>query len=122
MRFIPAAALLAIAGFAQPAVAQGPDTATTGAHSEGRQQNGAVQAGAGSKGDVTTGSSGPENGGSDPVQPLDPGFDIRPSAHPFLGPVALEIRRRGPLRCDLIADDAPRKRCEASQAKGDAND
>src|SRR3954447_483365 len=76
---------------AAPVFAQGSDTATTGAEAQGSQQRNSVQVGAGSKGDVTPGSSGPQSEGGKGIEPLSVTFPIRPPADPFYGPAMLPI-------------------------------
>ena len=102
--------MLAAAGLA---FAQGADTATVGAQSQGTQQGDSVQVGAGSKGDVTPGSSGPQAEGGEGIQPLPVTFPIKPPADPFYGPAMLPIAP-GQMRCELIGHATPRQRCEAN--------
>ncbi len=99
-------ALLAAVG---PAFAQ----TTSGAQSQGNQQGDSVQVGAGTKGDVTPGSSGPQVEAGEAIQPLPVTFPIRPPADPFYGPAMLPIAP-GPMRCDVIGDTAAKQRCEAN--------
>lgn len=98
-------------------LAQGPDTATGGIQSEEERQSGAVQAGAGSKGDVTTRSSGPKGEIAESVKPVAAGFEIRPRSHAFWGPAPLDIQQPQNLRCNLIEHPSARQRCEAQAAR-----
>jgi hypothetical protein len=100
------------------ALAQGTGTPTTAAQTGRTQQSATVQVGAGSKGDVTPGASGPRTEGDDveKVEPLEAGFRIRPPSDPFLGPMQLPIRPPDRLRCDLIQDAAAQRRCESRAA------
>jgi hypothetical protein len=94
--------------------AQDSTTAATGAESP--EESGAVQVGAGSRGDVTTGSSGGRAAENPVVAPEAPGFALAPPSHPFLGPGLLEVRTPERLRCELIGHDNARRRCEAKAA------
>jgi hypothetical protein len=86
--------------------------ASTGAESP--QGKGAVQAGAGSRGDVTTGASGPEDTANPRVAPAAPGFPLVPASDPFQGPGMLEVQTPERLRCELIGDERARRRCEVN--------
>jgi hypothetical protein len=122
MRISLPVVLVTILAAVGPAFSQGADTATTGAQSQGSQQ--AVQVGAGSKGDVTPGSSGPQSEGGEVIQPLPVMFPIRPPADPFYGPAMLPIARHQ-MRCELIGHVAPKQRCEANAQRrnpGQADD
>ena len=99
--------LLLAAGLAH---AQDTPTAATGAESP--EEAGAVQAGAGSRGDVTTGSSGGRDTQNPVAVPEAPGFALAPVSHPFLGPGLLEVRTPERLRCELIGEENARRRCE----------
>ena len=105
---------------AGPALAQ-----ETGAHSQGDQQSGSVQVGAGTKGDVTPGASGPQDDdGGDGLEPLPATFEIRSPADPFYGPGMLPVGPPRQLRCEIIQDAAARSRCEsrAASPNGGQND
>jgi hypothetical protein len=93
------------------------DTPAAATGTESPQESGVVQAGAGSRGDVTTGSSGGRAAENPVVAPEAPGFDLTPASHPFLGPGRLEVRAPERLRCELIAHDNARQRCEATKAQ-----
>jgi hypothetical protein len=95
--------------------AQDSTTAATGAKSP--KEAGAVQVGAGSRGDVTTGSSGGPAAENPVVAPEAPGFALVPPSRPFLGPGMLEVRTPERLRCELIGDESARRRCEAKAAR-----
>ncbi len=95
--------------------AQDSTTAATGAESP--EEAGAVQVGAGSGGDVTTGSSGGRAAENPVVAPEVPGFTLTPVSHPFLGPGMLELQTPERLRCELIGDENARRRCEAKAAR-----
>jgi hypothetical protein len=95
---------------------QDTPTAATGPE---REESGVVQVGAGSRGDVTTGSSGGPASQSPVVAPEPPGFPLAPIAHPFLGPGTLEVRTPEQLRCELIGHENARRRCEAKAARPD---
>jgi hypothetical protein len=100
------------------AFAQGPETGSTGAHSQPTQQRGAVQVGAGSKGDVTTGASGPDSSGVGPLpQPAAVTIRLKPPSDPFYGPGQLPIERPRQLRCEMIGDPRARRSCENKMAK-----
>jgi hypothetical protein len=109
------AVTIALAVLLWPAVAlsQGNEATTAGTPDDDAKQNRAVQAGAGSKGDVTTGSSGPSSGGSEKVTPLATTFEIRPASHPLFGPEPLALQEPRQLRCEVIGHAAARQRCEA---------
>jgi hypothetical protein len=104
--------LLLVSGLAQ---AQDATTAATGAKSP--EESGAVQVGAGSRGDVTTGSSGSQGADNPSVAPEAPSFSLAPPSHPFLGPGLLEVRTPERLRCELIGHENARRRCEAQAAR-----
>jgi hypothetical protein len=95
--------------------AQDSTTAATGAESP--EESGVVQVGAGSNGDVTTGSSGGRAAQNPVVAPDTPGFGLVPPSHPFLGPGMLEVWTPARLRCELIGHDNARRRCEAQAAR-----
>ncbi len=95
--------------------AQGSTRASTGIKSP--KEAGAVQVGAGSRGDVTTGSSGGPAAENAVVAPEAPGFALAPPSHPFLGPGMLEVRTPKRLRCELIGQENARRRCEAQAAR-----
>lgn len=96
--------------------ATGPASAQTaeGSQSQGTQQGDSVQAGAGTKGDVTPGSSGPhlEEAGQ-AFHSLPATFPIKPPADPFYGPAMLPVVPRQ-MRCEVIGDPAARRRCEGN--------
>lgn len=91
---------------------QSPDTgaATGGKSQEGK---GAVQVGAGSTGDVTTGTGGGDETANPVVAPENPEFALVPPSDPFGGPAMLEVHAPERLRCELIGDERARQRCEA---------
>jgi hypothetical protein len=95
--------------------AQDSTTAATGTKSP--KEAGAVQVGAGSRGDVTTGSSGGPAAENPVVAPEVPGFALAPASHPFLGPGLVEVWTPERLRCELIGDENARRRCEAKAAR-----
>jgi hypothetical protein len=95
--------------------AQDSTTAATG--TESPEEAGVVQVGAGSRGDVTTGSSGGRAAQNPVVAPEAPGFALTPVSHPFLGPGLLEVRTPERLRCELIGHENARRRCEAKAAR-----
>lgn len=109
--FCVLATLLALVG---PAFAQ--DQATTGPQSQGTQQEDTVQVGAGSKGDVTPGSSGPQSDNGQGIEPLPLTFEIRPPADPFYGPGMLPLAPPGQLRCEIIGDANAKSACEGKAA------
>jgi hypothetical protein len=98
-------------------LAHAQDTTTAATGAESPEEAGAVQAGAGSRGDVTTGSSGGRAAENPVVAPEVPGFALTPVSHPFLGPGMLEVRTPERLRCELIGDENARRRCEAKAAR-----
>jgi putative membrane protein len=92
----------------QPGAAQGGEP----------QQGGTVQAGAGTKGDVTPGASGPQSEGDlAGIEPAEAGFRIRPPSDPFHGPGQLPIQRPDRLRCDVIQDAAAKRQCESRASR-----
>jgi hypothetical protein len=95
--------------------AQDATTAATGTKSP--EESGGVQVGAGSRGDVTTGSSGSQGAENPIVAPEAPGFALAPPSHPFLGPGMLEVRTPERRRCELIGHENARRRCEAQAAR-----
>jgi len=95
--------------------AQDSTTAATGAESP--EEAGAVQVGAGTKGDATTGSSGGRAAENPVVAPEAPGFALAPPSDTFRGPGLLEVRTPERLRCELIGHDNARRRCEAKTAR-----
>ena len=97
------------------AYAQDTPAAATG--TESPVEAGVVQVGAGSLGDVTTGSSGGRAAENPAVTPEAPGFDLTPASHPFLVPGMIEVRTPERLRCELIGHDNARQRCEATKAQ-----
>jgi hypothetical protein len=110
MQILRSVVLITLLGAAGPAFAQ----TSSGAQSQGNQQGDSVQVGAGTKGDVTPGSSGPqleEHG--EPIQPLPATFPVKPAADPFYGPAMLPVVPRQ-MRCEVIGDAAARQRCEAN--------
>ncbi|WP_414476029.1 hypothetical protein [Microvirga sp. M2] len=110
MRTLLPVVLVTVLAAAGPAVAQTAE----GSQSQGTQQGDVVQNGAGTKGDVTPGSSGPQpDGTGETIQPLPVMFPIKPPADPFYGPGMLPIAP-GPMRCEIIGPAAPRQRCEAT--------
>jgi hypothetical protein len=94
------------------------DTPTAASGPE-REESGVVQVGAGSRGDVTTGSSGGQASQSPVVAPEPPGFSLTPVWHPFLGPGMLEVRTPAQLRCELIGEENAHRRCAAKAASAD---
>ena len=107
--------MLVAVGLVTSLAGAGPASAQTaeGSQSQGTQQGDAVQIGAGTKGDVTPGSSGPQlQEAAEALRPFPLGFSIRPPVDPFYGPAMLPIAR-GKLRCELIGPAAPKRRCEA---------
>jgi hypothetical protein len=108
-------AVIMLIGLSGPVVGQGNDSASTAAAASGGGEAGRVEIGAGAtSAAATTGSSGPPSSSTagPPPQPQDPGFAIRPTAHPFWGPAALPIVHDRPLRCALIAQPNARRHCE----------
>ncbi len=97
--------------------AQGNESTTS---SENTEASDAVQIGAGSTSAVTTGSSGPEGPGDETVQPIAPSFSIVPGQDSFLGPGMLAIQRPDRLRCNMIADDNARERCNSRSTRNAA--
>jgi hypothetical protein len=95
--------------------AQDSTTAATG--TESPEESGVVQVGAGSRGDVTTGSSGGRAAENPVVAPEASGFALAPVSHPFLGPGLLEVRTPERLRCELIGEENARRRCETKNAR-----
>ncbi len=104
--------LLLASGLGQ---AQDSTTAATG--TESPEEFGVVQVGAGSRGDVTTGSSGGRAAENPVIAPEAPDFALAPPSHPFLGPGVLEVRTPERLRCELIGHDNARRHCEAKAAR-----
>jgi hypothetical protein len=98
-----------------PGHAQDATTAATG--TESPEELGVVQVGAGSRGDVTTGSSGGRAAQNPVVAPEAPGFALAPVSDPFLGPGPLEVRTPERRRCELIGEENARRRCEAKAAR-----
>ena len=98
-------------------LAHAQDTTTAATGTESPEESGVVQVGAGSRGDVTTGSSGGRAAANPVVAPEAPGFIVAPVSHPFLGPGLLEVRTPEQLRCELIGHDNARRRCEAQAAR-----
>ena len=94
-----------------PTWAQAP-----GALSPGNQQSGSVQVGAGTKGDVTLGSSGPQSDAGTGVEPYPVAFDIRPAVDPFKGPGMLPVAPPEELRCEIIEAAEARSACESKAA------
>jgi putative membrane protein len=103
---------------AAPASVLAQDSQTGPAQSGEPEQGGTVQVGAGTKGDVTAGASGPQTEG-DPagIEPAEVGFRIRPPSDPFHGPGQLPIQRPGQLRCDQIQDAAAKRLCESRASR-----
>ena len=99
-----------------PAWAQG--TPETGAQSQDTQTEDAVQAGAGTKGDVTPGASGPQSDAGEAVEPAPVTFEIRPPVDLFYGPRSLAIEPPQARRCEVIGHPATREKCEQ---QGSAN-
>jgi hypothetical protein len=83
---------------------------------ESQEEEGIVQVGAGTRGDVTTGTSGGRGTPNPVVTPEAAGFALTPISHPFRGPGLLEVRTPERLRCELIGDENARRRCEANEA------
>jgi hypothetical protein len=108
MRTLLPVVLLELLAAVGPAFAQ-----TDPGQSQGSQQRDLVQVGAGTKGDVTPGSSGPQPEPGEAIQPLPVTFTIMPPADPFYGPAMLPIVPRQ-MRCEVIGDAAPRRRCETN--------
>ena len=100
-----------------PWLAHAQDTTSAAVGATSPKELGAVQVGAGSRGDVTTGSSGGRAAENPVVAPEAPGFALPPVSHPFLGPGMLEVRTPERLRCELIGDGNARRRCEAQAAR-----
>ena len=117
MRRISICGILVLMLASGPAHGQTSSTdAATGAESQ--QGKGDIQAGSGStRGDVTTGTSGPGDTANPRVAPEPPGFTLVPPSDPFRGPGMLEVRTPTRLRCELIGDDGARRRCEAKAAR-----
>jgi hypothetical protein len=114
-RFISSSIVLSLLA-STPAWSQG--TPETGAQSQDTQTEDAVQAGAGTKGDVTPGASGPQNDTGEGVEPAPVTFEIRPPVDPFYGPEALAIEAPEALRCEMIGHPATRQRCEEASTNG----
>lgn len=100
-----------------PWLAHAQDSTSAATGTESPEESGVVQVGAGSRGDVTTGSSGGRAAENPVVAPEAPGFAIAPVPRPFLGPGLLEVRTPERLRCDLIGEENARRRCEAKAAR-----
>lgn len=90
---------------------------TMGAQSQGEQQSGSVQVGAGSKGDVTPGASGPQDDLGEGLEPHAVTFEIRPAVDPFHGPGMLPVTPPSGLRCEVIEDASARSACEGKAAR-----
>jgi len=101
-------------------LAVGPGLAQTStpaaSRAESQEEEGIVQVGASTRGDVTTGTSGGRGTPNPVVTPEAPGFALTPISHPFRGPGLLEVRMPERLRCELIGDENARRRCEANEA------
>ena len=100
-----------------PWLAHAQDSTSAATGTKSPKESGTVQAGAGSRGDVTTGSSGGQAADNPVVTPEAPGFPLVPPSHPFLGPGVLEVRTPERLRCELIDHENARRRCEAKAAR-----
>ena len=110
MRTLLPAVLVTLLAATGPAAAQ----TAQGSQSQATQQGDSVQAGAGTKGDVTPGSSGPQlEEAGQALHSLPATFPIKPPADPFYGPAMLPVVPRQ-LRCDAIGDPAAKRRCEGN--------
>lgn len=101
-------------------LAVGPVLAQTStpaaSRAESQEEEGIVQVGAGTRGDVTTGTSGGRGTPNPIVAPDAPDFALAPLSHPFRGPGLLEVRTPERLRCELIGEENARRRCEIQNA------
>ena len=102
-------------------LAVGPGLAQTStpaaSRAESQEEEGIVQVGANTRGDVTTGTSGGRGTPNPTVAPDVPGFALAPLSHPFRGPGLLEVRTPERLRCEVIGDENARRHCEIKNAQ-----
>jgi hypothetical protein len=100
-----------------PGLAHAQDSTPAAARAESQTEEGIVQAGAGTRDEVTTGTSGGRGTANPIVAPEAPGFALVPPSHPFCGPGMLEVQTPEQLRCDLIGHENARRRCERREAR-----
>lgn len=97
-----------------PVLGQGNEATSAAAQAQGGQRGEAVQIGAGSTGEVTTGASGADDPASPAIAPLAAPFAIMPPRDAAAGPAMLPIGPPQALRCDAIAEPRARQRCETT--------
>ena len=100
-----------------PGLVLAQTSAPATSRAESQEEEGIVQVGANTRGDVTTGTSGGRGTPNPTVAPDVPGFALAPLSHPFRGPGLLEVRTPERLRCEVIGDENARRYCEIKNAQ-----
>lgn len=108
-----AATFLGLMLLSGPILAQGTSSSSDPSQGQAKQSTSPLEAeaGAGTTGDVTNGTSGGQASEPPKLKPWPPGFQTRPDHHPFHGPGAIAIRPPAKPRCDLLNAKAARKLC-----------